>query len=163
MSFKLSLDDVEAWKGGGLILGRGTHRIKCVDEEIDESGNHPVVKLQLVATGGEEAGGEIRDWIHVTEKTLGRIAQIYKGFKVDVPSGEFEWIPLKGRQASIFVDKAPRRDGELDSEGNVKLISEVKSYSPLSEDAEAVERVAKEFGATEVAGKSGGVEEDIPF
>lgn len=170
MGFKLSLDDVEAWKGGGVILNPGVHPIRVVDEEIKEpgkdgyEGDHPVVVLTLEAIGGEEQGGEIRDWIHVTENTLGRIAQIYEAFKVEVPSGEFEWIPLKGKQAKVVVRKEPRRDGKADPEtGKVYENSNVKSYTPLAGDGAIVDRLKEEFDATEVTGKTGGVEDDIPF
>jgi hypothetical protein len=157
MSFKISLDDVEPWKGGGVILNPGTHPIVVVDEEVDLEGDHPVVKVQLEAIGGDEKGGEIRDWIHVTEKTLGRIAQIYEAFGIDIPSGEFEWIPLKGKRAKAIIRKEPRRDGELDeATGKVKLVSEVKSYVPLGE-SDAVDQVKDAFDATEADDK------DIPF
>jgi hypothetical protein len=159
VSFKLSLDDVEPWTPGGMILGPGAHPIRVVEEEVDESGDHPVVKVQMVATGGEEKGGEIRDWIHVTEKTLGRIAQIYKAFGIEVPAGEFEWIPIDDKEAKIIVVKEPRRDGEKDDQGNVKLVSEVKAYAPLSDADKAVQGTKDAFAATEVKGK----DDDIPF
>lgn len=163
MSFKLNLDDVDPWKPGGVILNRGTHPIRVVDEEVDTSGDHPVVKVQLEAIGGEEKGGGVRDWIHVTQNTLGRIAQIYAAFKIKVPEGEFTWIPIKDKEAKVFVDKVPRRDGQLDEEGNVKLVSEVKSYMALAEGDEVVEKVKEAFDATEVPGAGGADDEDIPF
>lgn len=166
MSFKLSLDDVEPWKAGGVILGPGTHPIKVVEEEIEYKGEgddkHPVVKVQMVAVGGEEEGGEIRDWIHVTENSLGRVAQIYEAFEVDVPGGEFTWIPLKDRIAKIVVRKEPRRDGKTGDNGQVLEVSGVKSYLPLTEDDKAVASLKETFGATEVK-SGGGVEDDIPF
>jgi len=165
MSFKLSLDDVEPWKAGGVILGPGTHPVKVVEEEIEYKGDgqekHPVVKVQLVAVGGEEEGGEIRDWIHVTPNSLGRVAQIYEAFEIEVPGGEFEWIPLLNRTAKAIVRRVPRRDGKKGDNGQVLEVSEVKSYVPLTEEDKAVESLKDAFGATEV--KGGGVEEDIPF
>lgn len=162
MSFKLSLDDVEPWKPGGVILNPGTHPIRVVDEEVKTDGDHPVVLVTLEAIGGEEQGGEIRDWIHVTENTLGRIAQIYEAFKVEVPSGEFEWIPIKGKQAKAVVRKEDRRDGKTDDQGRVLKVSEVKSYIALGESDEVAERLKEEFGATEV-GSGGAKDDDIPF
>lgn len=163
MSFKLSLDDVEAWTPGGVILNPGTHPIRVVDEEVDLSGDHPVVKVQLEAIGGEEQGGEIRDWIHVTEKTLGRIAQIYTAFGVEIPSGEFTWIPIKGKQAKAIVRKEDRRDGKTDDKGNVLKVSEVKAYVVLGTDDAAIAAVKEGFDATEVPGSGGGKDDDIPF
>lgn len=164
-SFKLSLDDVEPWKPGGMILNPGTHHIRVVDEEVDLSGDHPVVKVQMVAVAGEEKGGEIRDWIHVTGKTLGRIAQIYKAFGIEIPSGEFEWISIDDKEAKVIIVKEPRRDGEKDDDGNVKLVSEVKAYAPLTDADRAVQGVKDAFGATEaqVSGAGSKKDDDIPF
>lgn len=152
MTFKLSLDDVEPWKAGGVILNPGTHPIRVVEEEIKLDGDHPVVLLTLGAIGGEEKGGEIRDWVHVTENTLGRIAQIYEAFKVEVPSGEFEWIPLLNRQAKAVVRNVPGRDDPS------KTFSEVKAYLQLAADEAAVAGVEEQLGGTKVDD-----DKDIPF
>lgn len=152
MSFKLSLDDVEPWKAGGVILNPGTHPIRVVEEEVKLDGDHPVVLITLEAIGGEEKGGEIRDWIHVTENTLGRIAQIYEAFGVQVPSGEFEWIPLKSKQAKAVVRNVPGRDDPS------KTFSEVKSYLPLSADDAAIAGLEETFDAKPVDD-----DKDIPF
>jgi hypothetical protein len=163
MSFKLSLDDVEPWKPGGVILRTGTHPIKVVEEEVKLPGeegstsDHPVVILTCEAIGGEERGGEIRDWVHVTENTLGRIAQIYEAFGVEVPSGEFEWIPLKGRQAKAVVREKPGRNDPS------KTFSEVASYVALAGGEEVISQIKEEFGATEVPGGGGAKDDDIPF
>lgn len=129
MTFELNLDGVEAWKPGGVILRAGTHPVRCVDEEIDTKGDHPVVTLHLEAIGGEEKGGEIRDWIHVTEASLGKVAQMYEAFGVEVPAGSFKWIPVKGRQAKALVREEPKYDDPS------KTVSKVKGYMPLSEIA----------------------------
>lgn len=158
MSFKLSLDDVEPWAPGGVILRTGTHPVRVVDEEVKLPGeessksDHPVVVLTLEAIGGEEKGGEIRDWIHVTENTLGRIAQIYQAFNVEIPSGEFTWIPLKGRKAKAVVREVPGRDDPS------KKYSEVKSYLPFGEGEEAIAGIEGAFDAKPVDD-----DKDIPF
>lgn len=163
MGFKLSLDDVEPWKGGGLILRTGTHPIRVVDEEIKEpgkdgyDGDHPVVVLTLEAIGGEEKGGEIRDWVHITAEALGRVAQLYEAFGVEVPSGEFEWISVKGKQAKIVVREKPGRSDPS------KKFSEVSSYAELTGDDAAIEKVKSELGATEIPGAGGARDEGIPF
>lgn len=165
MGFKMSLDDVEPWKGGGLILRAGSHPLRVVDEEFQEpgkdgyEGDHPVVILTLEATGGEEKGGEIRDWVHITQDALGRVAQIYEAFGVEVPSGEFEWISIKGMEAKGVVrEKKGRKDPS-------KMFSEVQSYVALAEsEAAVIDQLKSELGATEVEpGKGGGQDEDIPF
>jgi hypothetical protein len=155
MSFKLSLDGVEPWSAGGMILNPGNHPVTVVDEEIDETGDHPVVMLQMEAIGGEETGGEVRDWVHITNKSLGRVAQIYEAFGVEIPSGEFEWIPLKGRNAKAVVREEPRRDDPS------KNRTVVKGYSNLGGDSD-VAAVASAVVATPIAGATGAAD-DIPF
>lgn len=162
MGFKMSLDDVEPWTPGGVTLRSGTHSIQVVDEEIKEpgddgyDGDHPVVILTLEAIAGDEKGGEIRDWVHVTEKTLGRIAQIFEAFGVEIPSGEFEWISIKGKQAKAVVREEPGRKDPS------KKFSEVKSYVALVE-GDVVDQLKSELDATEIPGSGGGVDDDIPF
>jgi hypothetical protein len=152
MTFKLSLDDVEPWKAGGVILNPGTHPVRVVDEEVKLDGQHPVVLITLEAIGGDEKGGEIRDWIHVTENTLGRIAQIYEAFNVEIPSGEFEWIPVKGKQSKAVVRNVPGRDDPD------KTFSEVKAYLPLTAEDEAISSVTEAFDAKPIDD-----DKDIPF
>jgi hypothetical protein len=165
MGFKMSLDDVEPWKGGGLILRTGTHPVRVVDEEIKEpgkngfEGDHPVVILTLEAIGGEEKGGEIRDWVHITADALGRVAQIYEAFGVEVPSGEFEWISVKGKQAKAVVREKPGRKDPS------KTFSEVASYVALGEADAGLAGFEEAFDAkpVEEPGKGGGKDDDIPF
>lgn len=163
MGFKMSLDDVEPWKGGGLILRTGTHIVRVVDEEIKEpgqagyEGDHPVVVLTCEAIAGEEKGGEIRDWVHITADALGRVAQIYEAFGVAVPEGEFEWISIKGKQAKAVVREKPGRKDPS------KTFSEVSSYVALPEgEGDAIEQLKSEFDA-EVVSSGGGRDDDIPF
>lgn len=163
MGFKINLDDVEPWTPGGLILRAGSHPVRVVKEEIQEPGDegfdndHPVVILTLEAVGGEEKGGEIRDWVHITQEALGRVAQIYKAFGVKLPGGEFEWISLigKGNAKAVVREKPGRRDPS-------KTFSEVASYDALSDADRAASTLEEGMGAKPVA--SGQVrDEDIPF
>lgn len=153
-TFKLSLDGVEPWKGGGVILRTGTHPVRVVEEEIKLDGDHPVVVLTLGAIGGKEEGGEIRDWVHVTEASLGRVAQIYEAFNVDVPSGEFEWIPLMNRQAKAIVREKPGRDDPS------KTFSEVAAYQALASGEEVAAEIEQGF---EGAASRVDDDKDIPF
>lgn len=163
MGFKMNLDDVEPWKGGGLILRAGTHVVKVVDEEIKEpgqdgyEGDHPVVVLTCEAQSGEEKGGEIRDWVHITADALGRVAQIYEAFGVALPGGDFEWISIRGKVAKAVVREKPGRKDPS------KTFSEVQSYVALPAGEEgALEALKSEFDATELPGTTGR-DEDIPF
>lgn len=165
MGFKLSLDDVEPWKGGGMILRTGSHPVRVVDEEIKEpgksgfEGDHPVVVLTLEAIGGEEKGGEIRDWVHITQNALGRVAQIYEAFGVEVPSGEFEWISLKGKgNAKAIVREKPGREDPS------KTFSEVASYVALGAEDAAVAGLEEHLDAKPVDQKKiEKIEAEIPF
>lgn len=159
MSFEVNLDGVEPWGGG--VLRKGIHRIRVIEEEIDTSGDHPVVAIQIEATSGEEVGSTLRDWIHYTEKTKGRIAAIYKAFGVKVPEGNFKWIPLLSREAEVVVDEEPRRDGKTDSEGNVLMSSSVRAYRAAGSDP--IHTVKQAFPGASVIDADPGPEPDIPF
>lgn len=150
----LNLDDVDAWSPSGIILNPGEHICHVVDQEFEEKNGHPVVKLQMEAVAGEEQGGEIRDWIHITPNTLGRVKQVLLGFGVEVPSGSFRFPDLKGKKSKIIVRREPKNDGS----GDTRTV--VKAYQPLGSEDE----LASKFGATKVSGGGDpGPEPDIPF
>lgn len=158
-TFEISLDGVEGWKVGGLVLAPGTHICACVEEEVqlpghdENSSDHPVVKLQWEAIAGEEQGGEVRDWMHVTQAALPRVVQLYEATAIEFPEGTFKWIPVKGKKAKVVVRREPRKDDPS------KTRTVVKGYLLLSD----TDRVAAEFGATEVgAGGDPGPEEERP-
>lgn len=158
--FKLNLDNVEPWKASGVILGPGEHIVQVVEEEVITDGDHPEVELSLEAVAGDEQGGSIRDWVHVTEKSLGRVAQVLKAFEVEIPEGDFEWPGVKGKRAKIIVRREPKRN-EPD-----RMVTVVKGYAPLTD----TDKVAAEFNATEAKGGDPGPEagkpkpeDDIPF
>lgn len=145
--FKLNLDGVEPWKPSGVILGPGEHIVKVVDEEVDTSGDHPVVQLQMEAVSGDEAGGEIRDWVHITEKSKGRVAQVLAGCGVEIPEGDFSWPGLKDRYSKIIVRREPKRSDPT------KEVSVVKGYVAV-DPAEATKGHEQAPPPTD---------EDIPF
>lgn len=122
---KISLDGVEAWKGGG-ILPPGTYTVEISSaEEKTSGGGNPQVEVELRAIGGECDGGTIRDWITITEAAFGRIRQFLEAVRYTIPVGEFE-MPVKelvGRQCSILVREEPY-DGQMKSK--------VKAYEPVN-------------------------------
>jgi hypothetical protein len=157
VSFELNLDGVDAWSGS-VILRAGNHPVTVVSEEIKKPGDenydsdHVTVMLQLEAIGGDEPGAELRDWVHITEKTKGRIVQIYTAFGIEIPKGNFQWIPLQGRNAKVLVREEPSRKDPA------KTVSVVKSYQRLTDDDLAVTAVQTSFDAKPVEDDL-----DIPF
>lgn len=141
---KISLDGVEAWKGGG-VLPPGTYSVEITSaEEKTSGGGNPQVEVELRAIGGEFDGGTIRDWLTITEAAFGRIRQFLEAVKYDIPAGEFD-MPvsgLVGRQCQILVREEPY-------DGNMK--SKVKAYEPLVKMSD----VPSTVGA--------GAKDDLPF
>lgn len=71
MAIKLpeQIKSVEAWKGG-TMLSLGYHNVTVGDAEegTSQGGDpHPVLEMQFVGQAGS-----IRDWLHITEKSLGK-------------------------------------------------------------------------------------------
>lgn len=122
MSIKVNLNGVDAWEGG-VILPPGKYVARVTDaEEGQSSGGDPQIQLQLRAVGGEHDGGEIRDWIVVNAKTLGKVKQVLSA--LGLPSdGELDLdaASFVGKSCEIVVRNEPY-DG--------KDRSRVKAYSP---------------------------------
>lgn len=99
MSIKVNLTGVDAWEGG-VILPPGSYYVRVSDaEEGTSSGGDPQIQLQLKAIGGEHDGGEIRDWLVINARTLGKVKQVLTA--LGLPSdGELDL------SAESFVGKA---------------------------------------------------------
>ena len=124
MGATINLDGVDAWSAGA-VLPPGWHDVRIETAEDEVSNDHPVIALQASAVGGEFAGYGIRDWIHVTTKTLGRVKQFLEAAKVEIPQGDFE-LPtskLPGKTVRVLVAEEPKNDGS----GNRTV---VKAYVP---------------------------------
>lgn len=110
---KLSLDNVEAWAAGD-ILPPGTHvcRIDNATEGTSRGG-HPQIELDLRCTVGEFEGGTLKDWVVVTQASLGRVRQLLEASGLDIPPGEFELdaSALNGRPVQIIVREETKPDG----------------------------------------------------
>jgi hypothetical protein len=124
MTLELDLTGVEAWEGGA-ILPPGTYTVEVDDaKEGTSTGGHPQLELQLRAIGGDQAGGEIRDWIIVTPQSAGRVKQMLSALEVAGLDGKvrFEASDLVGKRCKIVV-RTEQYDG--------KDRSRVKAYETL--------------------------------
>lgn len=154
----VNLDDVEAWKPSGVILGKGNHPVKVVAQENIQGDKHPEVKLQLEAIGGDEQGGEIRDWLHITSEALGRLRMVLEAFGFEIPAGQFNVPDLTGAVAKAIVRQKPKK-----GDANGRKINFVAGYQPLSEAEQAELTVASAFGGSSIADGDPGPEPNIPF
>lgn len=125
-----NLNGVEAWRVDDRVPpGSYIVRIKTA-EDGTSSGGHPQVALELQIAAGDFAGAELRDWLTVTESSLGRVVQFLQAFRYPVPEGEFDLKvkELVGRTAEAVVrDKPSRKDPD-------KTFPEIVGYRLLSGD-----------------------------
>lgn len=148
------LDGTEAWKGGtGLPPGR--HRVAVAEASKAEarSGN-PQLVLKLRAVSGEYQGGQITDWITITEKTLGRVKQVLEALRRPIPAGPFR-LPLDalvGAEAEIFIKSEPKQDGS----GNRNVVSAYTAADGAPAASNGAAPVAAGVGASNH-------DDDIPF
>lgn len=109
----INLDGVDAWKGGA-VLPKGRHLCRCIDaEEGRSSGGHFEIHLTWEAITGEATGGQIQDWVQVTEASLGKVRQLLEAAHVSIPSGEFSLAakPFLHATAEVVVREGRKQDG----------------------------------------------------
>lgn len=148
-------DTVKPIHGG--TLAPGTHPVTVVSEEkLEDTDDRMKFKIVMEAIGGEEPGGRISAWWTITSGSMPFILGQLEAFGVELPEGEFDWIPLVGRNAEIVVRKEPSQSDPS------KLYSEVKAYNKLDMEKFAVSSAQKAFDAEPIPGATGD-EEDIPF
>lgn len=105
------LSSVEAWKGGG-ILPPGKHTCRITDaRDGTSSGGHPQIEIEWEAVEGEHAGSSIREWVVITERSLGKIRALLDAIQFQVPAGAFQLdvTALVGKRATITVVHEPDR------------------------------------------------------
>lgn len=125
---EINLDGVEAWKGGE-ILPAGRYQVECVEAEHGKSaGGFFELQLTWEALNGEHQGGQLRDWVQVTESTFGKVKQLMLAVGATLPSGQFKLTaaPFKGRRCEIIARDRPKPDGTPRTE--------VAAYEPLSSE-----------------------------
>jgi hypothetical protein len=114
----ISLGGVAAWSAGDQ-LEPGTYRFIPTSIEREQSSNgNPQVKVGWSVNAGPYRGSEIRDWITLTERAMGRVVQVLEAAAIDIPAQEFEsyeqmadWLAgaLKGKQVDGVVRLKPDR------------------------------------------------------
>jgi len=153
-----NMDDVEGWSGGGGIFPFGDHRVRVTSAKQGTStGGHNQFELELVGVDGEAKGMTQRDWITITENTLGRVKAALVAFGIPTKGGKLEASVFVGREAVAIIrpdaksNREPRRDG--------LQWPRVVGYNPIDEARpSAFDKPA--------AAKSGGSSfdsDDIPF
>lgn len=120
------LTSIDAWTGGGILPpGKHTCRITEARESLS-SGGHTQLEMVWAATGGENAGLEIREWLVVIDRTLGKVKAFLDAVGYQIPQGSFslDVSQLVGKTATILVQEEPDR---MDS---TKVRSRVKAHEP---------------------------------
>lgn len=157
MPITINLDGVEAWKGG-QVLPVGRHLCRCTTaEEGRSSGGHFEIHLTWEAITGDATGGQIQDWVQVTEGSLGKVRQLLEAARVQVPSGEFSL------SAPPFVDKTAElvvREGHK-PDGTPRM--EVAAYNPPPAQSDLGTNQAASFGQPAAASNSAQRDPSIPF
>jgi hypothetical protein len=115
MPITINLDGVEAWKGAQM-LPPGRHLCRCIDaEEGRSSGGHFELHLTWEAITGEHTGGQLQDWVQVTQSALGKIRQLLNATGADVPAGEFSLSAqmFRGRTAELVAREGRKPNGDV--------------------------------------------------
>jgi len=129
MTLTADLTNVEAWAPGD-ILPPGTHEVIVIAaSEGTSSAGNPQLELEMQACAGENEGGTIRDWVHFTPKTAGKVKQVLEAFGMAAEGAvSIEAPAFVNKRAQILV-----RQELYNGEQRTK----VKAYSPASEAAPA--------------------------
>lgn len=129
MTLTADLTNVEAWAAGD-ILPPGTHQVMVISaEEGKSSAGNPQLEIEMQAVAGEHEGGTIRDWIHFTPKTAGKVKQVLEAFGMTSDgSVSVEASDFVNKKAQILVREEPY---------NGEMKTKVKAYTPASGDAPA--------------------------
>lgn len=105
-----NLENVEAWKAGGMPpAGTYTARIDDASEGTSTNG-YDQLELSWTVVGGEHDGAECRDWLTITEATRGKVVALLQATGIVVGAGDFELKvgDLIGRTAQIVLRKEPK-------------------------------------------------------
>jgi len=81
------------------ILGEGNHIVDIKDAEVGtSSGGHPEIRLQLA-----NIDGEIRDWLVITDATVGKVVALAQSAQVALPEDDDIEDGLQLKQ--VYVDR----------------------------------------------------------
>jgi hypothetical protein len=82
----LSFSKEEAWEASAGSLEVGLHAVKIAEAESGKSsGSHPQLELRFE----NDQGNGIRDWLVITEKSVGKFLQFTDSIGLEKP-GDFE-------------------------------------------------------------------------
>lgn len=129
-----NLQGVEAWRADDQ-LPPGSYLMKVIDAKDDTSSSgNPQIVLDLQVVNGDWRGAEKRDWITITEASLGRVVQVLQAFGIPIPEGEFELkvADLIGKQAEVVL----RNEAWTGRDGEQRESVKVKGYKPITGDSD---------------------------
>lgn len=119
------LTDVVA--GSFTLLPEGNYVVRVVDAaEATSSNGNPQIVVDLEVINGDQKGQTLKDWITVTEKSLGRVKGILAALRYEIPAGDFE-LPssaLIGRTASVIV----RHEDYVNKDNEHKVSAKIKVW-----------------------------------
>ncbi len=153
------LSKTEPWSGTGDQLPPGTYLAKVVEAKDDTSkAGNPMLVLDLQVIEGSYQGAEIKDWLAVTEATLGKVVAVLQALDYKIPEGEFDLkvSELTGRRCEIVV----RDDTYVDRDGNERTTAKVRGYRkpvPVSDVP------SDDFPFTGSNGAPAAADEKLPF
>jgi len=149
MTINLNLDGVEAWSGGGGALPDGDYWVKITDADEGRSkGGYPQIELELEVIAGDLTGSSTRDWVVITENSLGRVRALLEAANLEIPPGQFslDAVRLVGRSVEIVV--------RSEVHGGKKR-SRVKAYQRIESDVPS--------DSVPIATGASAKDEEIPF
>lgn len=132
---KLKTKGVTAWSGTGDSLPPGSYVVKVVQAEEAESRNgNPQIVVDLQVCEGDFSGAEIRDWITVTEVSMGRVVQVLQALGFDTDKDvDLQVAEMVGKRAEVVV----REESYTNRDGDLKTSMKVKGYRAVAENRES--------------------------
>jgi hypothetical protein len=152
----------EAWETStDVMLTVGNHVVTIVDPVPGESSAHnPEIQLKV-----ENDKGSMRDWIQITDKTVGKVVQLFDAAK-EPPPGEGEFNPDTGALTQACLDRLNGKKvgvvirEEANQDPSKPPRSRIKGYVEASRVNEKQSDVPSD-GVAVAAGSSR--TDDIPF
>jgi hypothetical protein len=148
MTIKLgNLKGVEAWNAGGG-LPAGEHICRIDDAKPGKSKNgYEQIELTWTAIDGPFQGAEKRDWLTLTENSMGKVVALLEAVSFEIPDGDLDLkvSDLIGRHAAVVVRDVQKYNGEPG-----ELVPKIMGYKRPVRD------VVK-TGASDIA------DSDLPF
>jgi hypothetical protein len=165
----VSFSGVEAWSASDQ-LQPGVYRVKATGVEAKvSSGGNPQVQVDWRVLDGDFVGAEQRDWITITNASMGRVVQLLNAIGVEVPGEEFDsreavskWLAgvlEKGLVCEMIV----RNESWVGRDGEAREGVKVKGYRPPSAGSSDVDSDASGFQQGPKTAESGANGEELPF